>query len=268
MVRISCSPASGRRSKSSVAIAPWKPPRADEVGLAAYLEKVWEVVGRTALENVLGTAEAKARNGGAGALEEDARLTALFLWALQSSETTGDNDRVEAEDGESIAKAAARGFNLPFDVVRRFAQPMGIDLEKWTDRIIGQEKGVVRLLPVTSRAATLFGHEGAQAAADWIESDPAASLQQTLFPETEAPSKPVKRRHGKKSIIDENAELQSLEATALDRVHASMLLQSSGTLERVAQADPRGAGPRARVLAPRQRAFRPVPTGQRREGGS
>ena len=200
----------------------------DEVGLPEYLEKVWEVVGRTALENVLGTAEARARNGGAGALEEDARLTALFLWALQSSETTGDNGRVKAEDEESIAKAAARGFNLPFDVVRRFAQPMGIDLEKWTDRIIGQEKGVVRLLPVTSRAATLFGHEGAQAAADWIESDPAASLQQTLFPETEAPPKPAKRRRGKKSILDESAELQSLEATALDRVHASMLLQSSG----------------------------------------
>ena len=113
-------------------------------------------------------------------------------------------------------------------VVRRFAQPMGINLEKWTDRIVEQEKGVVRLLPVTSRAAALFGQEGAQAAADWIESDPTGNVQQTLFPETEAPSKPAKRRGSKKSIIDENAELQSLEATALDRVHAAMLLQSSG----------------------------------------
>ena len=39
---------------------------------AQYLEKVWEVVGRTHLQQVLGTAEAKARNGLAGALEEDA----------------------------------------------------------------------------------------------------------------------------------------------------------------------------------------------------
>ena len=61
------------------------------VGLAEYLEKVWEVVGRTALETVLGAAEAKARNGLAGALEEDARLTALFLWTLQA--TTGDGSR-------------------------------------------------------------------------------------------------------------------------------------------------------------------------------
>jgi hypothetical protein len=39
-----------------------------EVKLAEYLVKVWEVVGRSALEQVLGTAEAKARNGAAGAL--------------------------------------------------------------------------------------------------------------------------------------------------------------------------------------------------------
>src|SRR5438552_14777622 len=53
--------------------------------LPEFLEKVWEVVGRTALQQILGTAEAKARNRAAGALEEDARLTALFLWTLQST---------------------------------------------------------------------------------------------------------------------------------------------------------------------------------------
>src|SRR5690606_30435491 len=67
-----------------------------EVPLAEYLEKVWEVVGRAALEQVLGTAEAGARNGGAGALEEDARLTALFLWTLQST----NGDVAEDPDGE------------------------------------------------------------------------------------------------------------------------------------------------------------------------
>ena len=41
-----------------------------EVALAEYLEKVWEAVGRSALEQVLGTAEATARNGAAGAVEE------------------------------------------------------------------------------------------------------------------------------------------------------------------------------------------------------
>ena len=198
-----------------------------EVGLPKYLEKVWEVVGRAALEQVLGTSEAEARNGLAGALEEDARLTALFLWTLQSTKISEENGKNE-EDEEPIAKVGAKGFNLPFDVVRRFAQPMGIDLDIWTGRIIGQKKGVVRLLPVGERARELFGKDGAGAAADWIESNPNASLQQTLFPELDAAPKPRNRRRGKKTILDGDAELQTLDATALDRVHAAMLLQASG----------------------------------------
>src|SRR3989338_2264004 len=60
-------------------------PEAKEPHKRGYLSYVWEVVGRTALEHVLGTAETRARNSMAGALEEDARLTALFLWTLQST---------------------------------------------------------------------------------------------------------------------------------------------------------------------------------------
>ena len=198
-----------------------------EIKLPEYLEKVWEVVGREALRQVLGTAEAQARNGLAGALEEDARLTALFLWTLQSTETSEQNGKKQAESGEAAATAAAKGFSLPFDVVRRFAQPMGIDLDVWTGRVIGQAKGVVRLLPVTERAKDLFGKNGAGAAADWIESDPNANLQLTLFPEFDAATKSRGRR-GTKTILDSNAELQTIDATVLDRVHAAMLLQSGG----------------------------------------
>ena len=63
------------------------------VGLPEYLEKVWEVVGRAALAQVLGTAEAQARNGLVGALEEDARLTALFLWTLQSTDAASEDGK-------------------------------------------------------------------------------------------------------------------------------------------------------------------------------
>ena len=197
------------------------------IGLAEYLEKVWEVVGREALLQVLGTAEAQARNGLATALEEDARLTALFLWTLQSTEPADENGKKKEADEEAVAEAAAKGFSLPFDVVRRFAQPMGIDLDLWTGRVIGQAKGAVRLLPVTERARDLFGKDGAGAAADWIESDPSASRQMTLFPDVDAAPKSGRRRGGK-TILDGDAELQSLEATVLDRVHAAMLLQASG----------------------------------------
>ena len=201
------------------------------IGLPEYLEKVWEVVGRAALQQVLGTSEAQARNGLAGALEEDARLSALFLWTLQSTETPEGNDKKEGEDKDAAAKVAAvaaKGFALPFDVVRRFAQPMGIDLDTWTNRIIGQDKGIVRLLPVTERAKELFGEDGASAAADWIASDPGASVQATLFPELDPAPKVRNRRRGKKIILDGDAELQTIDATTLDRVHAAMLLQASG----------------------------------------
>ena len=201
-------------------------PEGAKVGLPAYLERVWEAVGRTALENVLGAGEAKARNGQVGALEEDARLTALFLWTLQSTEDPEENGAREARDEEG--SGAGRGLALPFDVVRRFAQPMGIDLDAWTDRIIGQDKGVVRLLPVLERAQRLFGEDGAGAAAEWIETGPGEAAQLALFPSTEARPRSRGRRRGRPSIVEDGAELQAIDATTLDRVHAAMLLQASG----------------------------------------
>ena len=192
-----------------------------EVKLPEYLEKVWEVVGRTALEQVLGTAGTQAQDGlRGGVLEEDSRLTALFLWTLQS---TGDGD---GENEEDVAKASAGGFSLPYDVVRRFAQPMGIDLDAWTGRIIEQKKGVVRLLPVTERSKALFGQEGASAAADWIETDPMAGLQQALFAEADDEGASASRARGRR--LDPDAEIQTSNPTALDRLHAAMLLQASG----------------------------------------
>lgn len=222
-----------------------------EVGLPEYLEKVWEVVGRAALEQVLGTAEATARNGLAGALEEDARLSALFLWALQSTDENQGVGRTYAtrQDGmggsmvrdapsapdddekreKEVAKATAKGFHLPFDVVRRFSQPMGIDLERWTGRIIAQEKGVVRLLPIGERAKALFGSDGAGSAAAWIESGASEDTQATLFPDLN----PAASQGGPGRVSVDSASavdtiLESPEATALDRVHAAMLLQAGG----------------------------------------
>ena len=194
-----------------------------EVGLPEYLEKVWEVVGHAALKQVLGNGDAAS-----GELEEDARLTALFLWTLQSTEAPEENGKGAEGGEEAVAKLAAKGFSLPFDVVRRFAQPMGIDLDVWTGRVIGQEKGLVRLLPVAERAKALFGEDGARAAADWIESDTGGDLQAVLFPEMDAAPKKKTRGRGKRAILSGDAELHSPDATTLDRVHAAMLLQSSG----------------------------------------
>lgn len=224
-----------------------------EVTLAEYLEKVWEVVGRMALEQVLGTVEPSPpaplpmgeggrrwEEGIQGAVEEDARLTALFLWTLQS---TNGNDlhpdhhpgplpEGEGDDDEEAApRGKSKGFSLVFDVARRFAQPLGIDLPKWEGRIIETKKGVVRLMAVSERARQLFGEGGADAVADWITDNPTGPQQLMLFPDLEEDhTLKIRGRSRRKALMNPgNVELQSdREATTLDRVHAAMLLQSGG----------------------------------------
>lgn len=227
-----------------------------EVPLAEFLEKVWEVVGRTALQQVLGTAEAKARNGAAGALEEDARLTALFLWTIQATPTDNGNgngektehdadaDAGESENDDAVSQRKSKGFSLIYDVVRRFAQPLGIHLEEWEGRVVQTEKGVVHLMPVLDRAEQLFGEAGTSLTADRIEAQAKRNPQATFdfmvaesaVPEIKGrgkrrPSPPTSLPKGETSQLGDVSD-ESLRShrgvTTLDRVHAAMLLQSSG----------------------------------------
>jgi putative DNA methylase len=207
-----------------------------EVKLPEFLEKVWEVVGRTALQQVLGTAEARARNSAAGALEEDARLTALFLWTLQSTNTDAAlkgaatlDEEGEEEDEEEAAGKPKKGFTLIYDVVRRFAQPLGIHLEAWEGRIIETKKGTVRLLPLLEREEQLFGTSGAAAVARTLERTGGRDPQYMLFPE-QPEGRPAGGRKPRRSRAREEAEARAprREATTLDRVHAAMLLQARG----------------------------------------
>jgi len=211
-------------------------PDGTEKTLAEYLEKVWEVVGRVALEQVLGTPEARARNGDAGALEEDARLTALFLWTVQSTsgepaERTTDDEDDAADDQEDEPSKKKPGLTLIYDVARRFAQPLGIHLAEWEGRIIETKKGVVRLLPVRERSALLFGEAGSELAAQRIERLSRGAEQLDLFSaaglaEAAAPDGAPKK--GRKKAVADEALKTRREATTLDRVHAAMLLQAGG----------------------------------------
>ena len=216
-------------------------PDGRQVKLPEFLEKVWEVVGRAALEQILGTAEATARNGAAGAMEEDARLTALFLWTLQSTniEATNNGDGTSEEDvteegdeEDVVPRLKQGGFGLIFDIVRRFAQPLGIHLEQWEGRIIETKKGVVRLLPIVERTRQLFGKEGAQAVADLWERHPERTAQLPFFAgEEEAiDSKGGGRVSRKKSgtTVAQETFTARHEMTTLDRVHIAMLFQASG----------------------------------------
>ena len=189
----------------------------DAVGLPEYLERVWETVGRVALEQVLGAAEARARNGALGALEEDSRLTALFLWTLQSGDSADDN---------GSPTRYSSGYRLPYDVARRFAQPLGIHLDEWQDRIVEIRKGEARLLPVKERAKALLGDAGADALADDLEASP-VSPQLGLFPDLPPDIRGRSRRANRAADADFDPASRR-DATTLDRVHAAMLLQRAG----------------------------------------
>lgn len=197
------------------------------VELSEYLEKVWEVVGLEALGQVLGTVGASGQQSiTEGALEEDARLTALFLWTMQST-VSGSNEQSD-DYVEEARRHNSLSFTLPFDVVRRFSQPLGIHLDDWENRIIEIKKGVVRLLSVEERSRRLFGESGAGTLADEIESGTMSSLQLNLFSVSPSITRGrVRRRMG--SGADESGDLTTYHATTtLDRLHAAMLLQASG----------------------------------------
>jgi len=212
-------------------------PGALEPHRRGFLSYVWEVVGRTALEHVLGTSEARARNSTAGALEEDARLTALFLWTLQSTNGNGAREKekndedIEEDEEEESPKKKKQGYSLIFDVVRRFAQPLGIHLPEWEGRIIETEKGVVRLLSVKERGKQLFGEESISVAGFRIEEqarrDPQMKFDFAIQTETGAPPQIKGHRQRKKKGLTAETTAKA-GTTTLDRVHAAMLLQASG----------------------------------------
>ena len=117
---------------------------------------------------------------------------------------------------------------------RLFAQPLGIDLRKWEKRTIETKKGVVRLLPVTERAVRLFGKQGAQAVAAWLEQEAGAGtdpLQGVLFPDRqEGGAVAVRERSPRYGEVDgaNDRAAASPGTTTLDRVHTGMLLQAGG----------------------------------------
>jgi putative DNA methylase len=224
-------------------------PRQDGESPAAqrgFLSYVWEAVGRAALRQVLGQAEGEAADGSAAAaLEEDARLTALFLWTLQSADDgndgplprEGDGAEEADEDEDAVGtsrsrRARAAGLTLIYDIARRFAQPLGIHLDEWEGRVIDTDRGVVRLLSVSERSEQLFGPEGAAAMAEALARGSIRSPQLGLFPEDEPAAAPRVRgrsaRHGRPQSQESGQTGRRREPTTLDRVHAAMLLQATG----------------------------------------
>ena len=214
-------------------------PAGDAVKLPEYLERVWEVVAHAALKQVLGVAEVGGYDTIVGALEEDARLTALFLWTLQN---TGDGDAVASNDealspadtheGITGPRRRENGYTMPFDVARRFAQPLGIHLDEQESRnIIDIDKGVVRLTTIFERRERLLRDDESDLLPAELELTAISSPQLALF-ESEQPLTPgrSRREFARLAIEPEPSRSSSGQGalTTLDRVHMAMLYQASG----------------------------------------
>src|SRR5262249_2549244 len=139
------------------------------------------------------------------------------------------------EDEDEVApKKKKTGYSLIYDVARRFAQPLGIHLDKWEDRIIETEKGVVRLIPVVERAAQLFGEDDAAAISRRSEADVKANRNYAFaFMQDVGAAPEIKTRmRGRKATTRSGAVAMEAPvpqpATTLDRLHAAMLLQRGG----------------------------------------
>jgi adenine-specific DNA methylase len=227
----------------------------DEVSLREYLEQVWAAVSKEALTMVFQGVDA-------GDLEEDARLTAMWLWTLSagassSSSVSLSEDEGSEDDDEEIAAKSAKtgGFVLEYDAARKIAQGLGAHLEdlKHLVEIKGDQ---ARLLPVAERTRHLFGKE--EAAETKTRKKKAA--QTDLFATIEE-VEAVSISSGGSPLAPKLGE------TALDRVHQAMILFATGrgeALKRMLVDD--GAGREARFwkLAQALSALYPSQTEEKR----
>ena len=102
----------------------------EAVTLKEYLEQVWAAVAKEALTMIFSGADAAG-------FEEDARLTAMWLWTLKTDEPAKhakdakeeEDGDADADDGVSRSLASLAGFTLEFDAARKIAQGLGAHLE-------------------------------------------------------------------------------------------------------------------------------------------
>lgn len=226
----------------------------EQVKLGEYLEYVWVAVSREALSMLFHDADASG-------LEPDARLTAMWLWTLtthdQGPTTNGDGETDERDDDETSAggKGAAKGgYSLEFDAARKIAQGLGAHLEQ-LDHVVQIKGDTARLLSVAERTRYLFGKDEAQAPA----SRRAKNAQQlSMFVGLE-------QAEDETGWGDKSAPKPG--ATALDRVHQSMILFAAGRAEamkRFLVEEGAGNDPRFWKLAQSLSALYPNGTDEKR----
>ncbi|MBK8904530.1 MAG: hypothetical protein IPM53_25350 [Anaerolineaceae bacterium] len=171
------------------------------ITLGEYLEYVWGAVSREALNMVFAGADTTD-------FEEDARLTAMWLWTLSTDEGESDSSKI----------IASTGYTLEYDAARKISQGLGVHLEQLS-QLVEIKGSNARLLPVAERTKYLFGKEGVNSGSK--SRKPASGIQQLSLLDQLHPEAASEWR------LEEQAVAQ-LGRTMLDRVHQAMLLFAAG----------------------------------------
>lgn len=221
----------------------------DVVNLKEYLEQVWAAVAKEALAMIFSGADTAG-------FEEDARLTAIWLWTLNSGtpdpgSISDDDDQDDEEEDSGSSKAT--GFVLEYDAARKIAQGLGAHLEDMKSLV--EIKGeVARLLPVAERARVLFGKQ---------EDKPVPAEKRTSQFDLFNVAGDQEEDHAEiaQIIEDEHGE------TLLDRIHQCMILFGAGrseAMKRFILRDDVGRSPRFWGLAQALSALYPVASNEKR----
>lgn len=186
------------------------------VTLKEYLEHVWAAVAKEALNMIFEGAETAG-------FEEDARLTAMWLWTL-STGVNGNGasykeDDIEDEEGDEekpASKTKLSGYTLEYDAARKIAQGLGAHLER-LQSLVEIKGDKARLLPVAERTRALFGKDEVDAPRGRKKK----AAQQKFDFMTEVEEAEESGSWGEKNV-------PQLGKTTLDRLHQAMILFAAG----------------------------------------
>lgn len=227
----------------------------EQVPLREYLEHVWAAVSREALNMIFEGADATG-------FEEDARLTAMWLWTLSAGTNGNGTTSAEAEEldqHEAQEKPAAKisGFILEYDAARKIAQGLGAHLENLTS-LVEIKGSIARLLPVSDRADYLFGKKDDKMK---LEKSKAKAGKQLTFADV------LGKSPGASQYFEGVKITSTSTKTTLDLVHQSMLLFAmgeSGYLKSLLFEEGAGTDPMFWRLAQALSALYPSHTAEKR----
>jgi adenine-specific DNA methylase len=189
----------------------------ETVTLKEYLECVWAAVAKEALTIIFPDADTIG-------FEEDARLTAMWLWTLNAGNTDAANgESAEEEDADdesegATKKAKTTGFVLEYDAARKIAQGLGAHLED-LGSLVEISGETARLLPVGERARHLFGKEEGKVTPARKKKAPQLDLFKVLEQADEG------------GTTFGETKVEHHGETVLDRIHQSMILFAAGRSE-------------------------------------